>query len=212
MSWKNIAKAMGLLILLFLFFATAIQVDSSKIESWMRDAGVFAPILFSALMIAGIVISPIPTSPLTLMSARLFGVWGGMLLSLTSATIGAAIAFCLARRLGERFMARYPAYVGFRDILPKKATAWAIFLLRLPPSPTFDVISYAAGLTKVSLWQFIVATFLGMVPVVATLCFAGSVLPGVWLWLLVAAMFSFWVLRFWKERKRKVNHPDRFED
>jgi uncharacterized membrane protein YdjX (TVP38/TMEM64 family) len=194
---------MGLLILLFLFFATAIQIDPTEIERWVLSAGLFAPVLFSILMIAGVVISPIPTSPLTLMSARLFGVWGGMLLSLTSATIGAAIAFCIARRLGERFIERYPAYVGFRDILPKKATAWAIFLLRLPPSPAFDVISYAAGLTKVSLWQFMVATFLGMVPVVATLCLAGSVLPSAWLWLVVAAMVLFWTLRLWKEKRTK---------
>lgn len=204
MRWKKVINATGSLILVFLFFVTAIHVDSEKIETLLRDSGLFAPILFSILMIAGVVVSPIPTSPLTLMSPKLFGVWGGMLITLTSATMGAAIAFCISRRLGERFMARYPSYRRFRHILPKDATAWAVFLLRLPPSPTFDVISYAAGLTNISLGQFMIATFLGMVPVVATLCFAGSILPETWLWPFVGAMLLFWVFRFWKGKKTEV--------
>ncbi|MBM3835790.1 MAG: TVP38/TMEM64 family protein [Verrucomicrobia bacterium] len=192
----TIKTALGL-VALVLFFVTAIQIDPSRIEDFLRGSGFLAPLLFSLLMIIGVVVSPIPTSPLTLMSAKLFGVWGGILMTLTSATIGAAAAFCISRKLGETFWKRSPSYRRFQKLLPKDVTAWAIFVLRLPPSPTFDVVSYAAGLTNIPLWQFMVATFLGMAPVVAALCLAGSVLPAAWLWTLTAAVLLFAGYRLW---------------
>lgn len=171
------------------------NLPSADFEAFLRRSGVAAPILFSLLMIAGILVSPIPTSPLTMLSPKLFGVWGGLAITLMSATVGAALAFLIARKLGDRFFVRFPQYRKFQNWLPRDVTAVAIFLLRLPPSPTFDLVSYLAGLTNISIWQFILATFLGMIPVTATLCWVGSATPSVWLWPGLAAILLFWLVR-----------------
>ena len=182
---------------------TLADFQPASVESLLQRSGAGAPILFALLMIVGILISPIPTSPLTIVSAKLFGLWGGLVLTLVSATVGATIAFLIARKLGERFFARFPQYQRFRHLLPRDATALAIFLLRVPPSPTFDLVSYLAGLTEISTGQFVVATFLGMIPVTATLCVVGSVTPTVWLVPAMAAMLVFWIVRLGKRRAAK---------
>ncbi|MBI4663457.1 MAG: TVP38/TMEM64 family protein [Verrucomicrobia bacterium] len=203
MNWRNVTKAVLLLAALLLFFGVVWDIDLASFERRLKATGFWAPILFSLLMIAGILFSPIPTSPLTLMSPKLFGLWGGLTVTLISATVGAAIAFLIARKLGERFFVRFPQYRRVQHLLPRDATAFAIFLLRLPPSPTFDLVSYLAGLTGIPIWQFMLATFLGMIPVTATLCFLGSVAPAVWLVPALAALVLFWVVRL--ARKRRIN-------
>ena len=178
-------------------------MNPEAVERGIRKAGWFAPIAFGALMVVGILFAPIPTSPLTLMSAKLFGLWGGLLLSLTSATLGAVAAFCISRKLGARFLLQYPQFQKLQHLLPPGTSAFAVFLLRLPPSPTFDAISYLAGLTPMKLWQFTVATFFGMIPVTATLCIAGEVLPSVWLWPFLAALLIFSGWAFWRKSRAK---------
>ena len=199
-----LACASVLALAALIALSLAFDFKHLDVESFLRRSGAAAPILFSLLMIAGILISPIPTSPLTILSPKLFGIWGGMAVTLASATIGATIAFALARRLGDRFFVRFPQYQRVQGLLPRDATAFAIFLLRLPPSPTFDIVSYLAGLTKISVGQFILATFLGMIPVTATLCLVGSVTPTVWLAPGFAALLLFWLMRL---RKRGQANP-----
>ena len=180
------------------------DLQTVNLESLLQRSGAAAPVLFSLLMIVGILVSPIPTSPLTILSPKLFGVWGGLLITLTSATIGATMAFLIARKLGDKFFVRFPQYQRLQHLLPRNATAVAIFLLRLPPSPTFDLVSYLAGLTKISVWQFIVATFLGMIPVTATLCLVGSVTPTVWLLPGLAALSVFRFVWFIRRNQTKA--------
>ena len=145
-------------------------------------------------MIAGILVSPIPTAPLTAMAGRLFGLWPGVAVSLLSATLGALAAFYLSRTLGVHFFRRFPEYARFQNLLPDGATAWTIFLLRIPPSPTFDAVSYLAGLTPVSPWKFATATFFGMVPMVIALCAFGTHLPGKYLWPAIFGIYGLWVV------------------
>ena len=190
--------AIVLVLTALIWLSPTFDFQHLDIESFLRRSGAAAPILFSLLMIVGILISPIPTSPLTIVSPKLFGLWGGMGVTLISATLGAAIAFAVARKLGDRFFVRFPQYRRVQGLLPRDATAFAIFLLRLPPSPTFDIVSYLAGLTKISVWQFMLATFLGMIPVTATLCLVGSVTPTVWLAPGFAALLLFWLMRLRK--------------
>lgn len=205
MTKHNLVLLIGLAVVLaaILWMLTLADFQPASFESLLQRSGAGAPILFSLLMIIGILVSPIPTSPLTIISPKLFGLWGGLGLTLVSATLGATIAFLMARKLGERFFVRFPQYHRFRHLLPRDATAFAIFLLRLPPSPTFDLVSYLAGLTEISIGQFVAATFLGMIPVTATLCFVGSVTPTVWLVPAMAGLLLFGLVRLLKRRPTK---------
>jgi len=199
------------ILLLAVGFALAIgflmqfKFEAASLEALLQRSGLAAPIVFSLLMILGILVSPIPTSPLTILSPKLFGIWGGLLITLISATVGAALAFLIARKLGDGFFTRFPKYHRFQKGVPRDVTAFAIFLLRLPPSPTFDLVSYLAGLTNISIGQFLLATFLGMIPVTATLCFLGSVTPTAWLWPGLVGLILFSLVRL--TRTRRIGPP-----
>jgi len=53
-----------------------------------------------------------------------------------------------------------------------------VFVLRLIPVVSFDVISYAAGLTRIPFWKFLLATALGMAPGTFAFVYLGGASPG----------------------------------
>ena len=49
-----------------------------------------------------------------------------------------------------------------------------VFATRLLPFISFDIVSYAAGLTSISFWRFAVATLAGIIPAGFLLSYFGS--------------------------------------
>ena len=101
------------------------------------------------------------------------GFWGG-LLSLTGNVIGAGIACQLMRifmgKRAEEYLER-SALARYEERITRRG-AWVIFLLRVNPLTSSDLVSYAAGLTHLPVWKLMLGTLAGMAP----LCFAQSYL------------------------------------
>ncbi|MDP1716470.1 MAG: VTT domain-containing protein, partial [Burkholderiales bacterium] len=89
----------------------------------------------------------------------------GTLYVLLGAEIGALAAFGVARLLGRDALQRW-----FGDRLSvglmgsQNALTGIVLVSRLLPFISFDIISYAAGLTILSFWRFAIATLIGIVP------------------------------------------------
>jgi uncharacterized membrane protein YdjX (TVP38/TMEM64 family) len=87
-----------------------------------------------------------------------------------------------------------------------------VFLSRLLPVFSFDVISYGAGLTKMSLKKFALSTFFGMIPLTFVYNYFGSVIvfgKTITLVLGFAMVVLFLFLPAWLERKefiKKISH------
>lgn len=194
MKYKKYISIAIIILLFFILFKHSQYINFEKINEVIESAGIFAPIVFLILMILAITISPIPASPLVIIGSKIFGVWSGMMLSLVSATIGAVIAFLISRKIGPYFFSKNPKYSYIKNKLPENSTAFTIFLMRIPPSPTFDIVSYLAGLTKIHLWKFALATFLGMIPVVFTTSVLGSQIPNQYFWLIIIIIFTVWLI------------------
>lgn len=118
-------------------------------------------------MVFQAVIAPLPAFVLTFTNGLLFG-WGwGTLLSWSSAMLGAALCFWIARVLGrpvvERLVGGSKA-LAVSDLFFARYGNRAILIARLLPFVSFDLISYGAGLTPVSFWRFLVATGIGQLP------------------------------------------------
>ena len=64
---------------------------------------------------------------------------------------------------------RVPAWVGSQNSM-----MIAVLLSRLVPFISFDLISYAAGLTSIKQWRFSVATLIGLMPASFLLAHFGS--------------------------------------
>lgn len=145
-----------------------LQADDT-LEQAVTRLGPLGPVLVIGLMTLAIVMSPIPSAPIALAAGAAYGHgWGTLYVAIGSGT-GALIAFWIARLLGYDALR---AWLGVRPtpgllqrfIGSQNALMAAVFATRLMPFVSFDVISYAAGLTPLKAWRFAVATLLGIIP------------------------------------------------
>jgi len=128
--------------------------------------GVAGMILF-ALLYAAATVLLVPGSLLTLASGASFGLLPGFVTVLFGATLGAALAFLVSRHLArqrvECWIQRKPAFVAVDKAVAREG--WKIvFLTRLSPAFPFNFQNYAYGLTSVSFWQYVLASWIGMIP------------------------------------------------
>lgn len=100
-------------------------------------------------------------------------------MSLASATLAAAISFWISRSLGR---APVEALVGkaglqFADHWFARWGVYAVLVARLVPVLSFDVISYAAGLTRMRFSGFVLATLVGAAPATFVYAYLGGRAP-----------------------------------
>ena len=143
---------------------TADIMTQADLERWVDAVGAAGPLLIIGLMTVAVVISPLPSAPIALASGAAFGHGWGTLYVLLGAEIGALIAFSIARVLGRELVTRW---LGSRlsPLVGSQTTLMLIvFFSRLLPFVSFDLVSYAAGLTSLAWWRFALATAAGIVP------------------------------------------------
>lgn len=139
-------------------------VDEQRLRRWIEHLGAWGPFAVIVLMTLAILVSPIPSAPIAMAAGAAYGHGWGTLYVLMGAEAGALAAFGLARTLGGAALSRW-----FGKRLPglsgsQNALMGIVFASRLLPFISFDLISYAAGLTVLSVWRFALATLAGIVP------------------------------------------------
>lgn len=140
--------------------------DSAAIRRSVETLGATGPLLIVTLIAMAIVMTPIPSAPIALAAGAAYGhVWGTLYVAL-GAEIGALTAFGIARFVGyEALMRRFGARLeSVRLFGSQNALMGIVFATRLVPFISFDIVSYAAGLTPLALWRFALATILGILP------------------------------------------------
>jgi uncharacterized membrane protein YdjX (TVP38/TMEM64 family) len=185
-------KLGGLLVLVAGTFAAISWFDigellkPDRVADQLRTAGHFGPILFMTLMATSVVISPLPDLPLVIAAGATFGMTLGTTYSVIGAEIGAIASFLIGRAVGHEVLGKLlRTNVVFCERCSDRHLAIFVLLARLVPLFSFDVISYGAGLTNMSLRTFAVVTFVGMIPPTFALTYAGSqVASGAWLMIL----------------------------
>ena len=140
-------------------------LDSQALKSFVDGLGPWGPAVVIGLMALAILVSPIPSAPIALAAGALYGHGWGTLYVLLGAEIGALAAFGISRLVGYEVLRNW---LGERLSLgwlgSQNALMGLVFVSRLLPFVSFDVISYAAGLTVLSAWRFALATLAGIVP------------------------------------------------
>ena len=140
------------------------QFSATALQNWMQDAGVAAPLMFMALYAAATVLF-LPGSILTISGGALFGPVWGTFYSLTGATLGATLAFLVARYLASDWVARKAGGRLKQLIDGVEAESWRfIAFVRLVPLFPFNLLNYALGLTRIKLSHFIVTSYICMLP------------------------------------------------
>ena len=151
------------------------SLSAENIVQYLSEARSWGPVVVIGMMILAIVFSPIPSAPITVAAGAAYGHLWGTVYALIGAELGALIAFEIARRLGQERAARLiGSYTLPRAAKSQIGLSLTVFALRLLPAVSFDVISYAAGLTILRRRWFALATAAGMIPATFLLSHAGA--------------------------------------
>lgn len=171
----------ALLSALALFFLWAwlspewVQFSGEDVASWVETLGFFSPFAIVAFMCIAVVASPIPSAPIALAAGAAFGQVAGTLYVAVGAELGALVAFLIARLLGRQAVERMLGPGVDAGLLgSQNALTLVVFTSRLLPFVSFDVMSYAAGLSRLHLWRFLLATLAGILPASFVLAYLGS--------------------------------------
>lgn len=149
--------------------------DREQIKIWIDQAGLWGPLVIISLMAVAIVASPVPSAPIAIASGAAYGHFFGTLLVVIGAELGALIAFLLARYLGRDLIENwFGDRISIGLLGSQNALMALVFGSRLLPFVSFDLISYAAGLSVLHFWRFAIATLAGIVPASFLLAHLGT--------------------------------------
>lgn len=159
-------------IIMFIFLiagiATAItyrkQFDITVLESWLAGTGIMTPLLFIGIYAISTTLF-LPGSVLTIAGGVLFGPIWGTFYNLTGATIGATMAFLIARYLASDLISRRTGGRLKQLIDGVEAEGWRfVAFVRLVPLFPFNLLNYALGLTHIRLFHYVVTSYICMLP------------------------------------------------
>lgn len=140
-------------------------LDGATFRTWVAGLGAWGPFAIIGLMTLAILASPIPSAPIALAAGAAYGHTWGTIYVLLGAEAGALAAFSVARLLGHDVLRRWFGERLSSGLLgSQNALMFLVFASRLLPFVSFDLVSYAAGLTVLAFWRFAIATFAGIVP------------------------------------------------
>ncbi|MGD2055282.1 MAG: VTT domain-containing protein [Gammaproteobacteria bacterium] len=166
----NRNRLMRVLLILCLIAGVTLAImyrdrfDAAALESWVREAGPVAPLLFMLVYALAAVLF-LPGSVITLAGGALFGPVLGTFYNLTGATLGATLAFLIARYLASDWVAEKAGGRAKQLINGVEGEGWRfVAFVRLVPLFPFNLLNYALGLTRLRLLPYVIATYLFMLP------------------------------------------------
>ncbi|KAL6548421.1 hypothetical protein OROGR_008842 [Orobanche gracilis] len=182
-SWVSTLKIFLLLMLIGAIGIACFTLPIEKILKdflvWIeQDLGPWGPLVLAVAYIPLTVLA-VPASILTLGGGYLFGLPVGFVADSVGATIGAGAAFLLGRTIGRSYViSKLRDYPKFRAIAitTQRSGFKIVLLLRLVPLLPFNMLNYLLSVTPVPLSQYMLASWLGMMPITFALVYVGTTL------------------------------------
>ena len=142
------------------------QGNIDRLREFLLSFGLWAPLISACLMVAQAVVLFLPAFPLFVVNALCFGVFWGTILSWSSAVCGSLVCFAIAKKLGRPAVQRLVNRVHLEaaDLALRKYEKYVILFFGFLPVISFDVISYASGLTILLFREFVPLVFLAQIP------------------------------------------------
>ncbi len=182
----QLSSSIRLAVMILLLFLSALGLmltlnagadlpTPSQLAQWLREFGPWAPVAVVLLMIAHSFI-PFPGEIVAICAGAVFGTVIGSALVWIGAMIGAILSFWLARRLGREFVESHLSdeQAAKLDRFTRDRGTMTLLISRFIPMIAFNLINYAAGLTRVRGTTFLWTTGIGILPITILVAWLGS--------------------------------------
>lgn len=151
--------------------------EPAQFQAWVDRSGIWGRLLFVGMVFLQVIVALIPGEPLELAAGYAFGAVEGTLLSMIGIVLGSLVIFCTVRRLGPKFVEVFFPEKELKRLSflknPKKAKVLAFILMTIPGTPK-DLLSYFAGLTPLSLRQWLGIVVIARIPSLVTSTVSGG--------------------------------------
>ena len=183
---------------LFLIERTEGEISVRAFEDVILSWGHWGVLASIGLMVLHSFV-PFPAELVALANGMLYGPLWGTVITWVGAMLGAFLAFGLSRAFGRPFVEAVVARRDWQmlDDWAGKHAAEMVFLARFLPVISFNLVNYAAGLTKISWWTFGWTTGVGILPVTILMAAMGDQvgkMPWHWWLALFAAAAVGWLV------------------
>ncbi|MEM9009924.1 MAG: TVP38/TMEM64 family protein [Pseudomonadota bacterium] len=182
----------GLVVLAGVTLAFSLDIlprSTAELEERLARLGPWGPAAIIGLMI-GHSFVPFPAELVAIAAGVLYGPLWGTVYVWIGAMLGAALAFGLAKWLGRPFAERILSarQAQMLDRWTDDQGAVTLLVSRFIPVIAFNLINYAAGLTRIGWGTFLWTTAIGILPLTAMMVWMGSRMRDLsWPWLIVVA-------------------------
>ncbi len=148
------ALALGILGSGWLLVTRGLDLSPAAVRTMLADLGVWGPLALVAGLSAVLVVPIVPASLLQIGAGLAFGPLLGLIAVCVADILGASAGYWIARAWGDALLARW--------------------LARLIPGPAYPLVSFAAGASPLGFGAYLAGSFLGVLPGLVLLVYAGD--------------------------------------
>ncbi|MFG0253956.1 MAG: TVP38/TMEM64 family protein, partial [Rhodopirellula sp. JB053] len=173
--WGSILVIVG--ALLVTFRALPFDQAMSALKSWIEGLGVWGPMVLVLLYIVATVLF-VPGTILTLAAGAIFGLSVGTVIVSVGSTVGASLAFLIARYAARDRVAQLAQrnrHFGAIDRAVDEGGWKIVGLLRLSPAVPFNLQNYLYGLTPIAFWPYVLTSWAAMLPATFLYVYLGHI-------------------------------------
>lgn len=153
------------------------NIDLEAVQKFIAQSGMWAPVIFTLIGAAGLIIAPLSGSSVFITGGILFGKEVAFLLSFIATILGCSANFWISRKFGRQVASRFigKSHLDELDKFTKRLNSHRgiLYMVLIMPLAQ-DIVSYAVGLTKVTYWRFLIALILSGAIIVAAYIYLGS--------------------------------------
>ncbi len=184
-SKKSVIVKRIFLVCLIIAAITAVRIsgatgylEQEKLQQLIAGFGIMAPIVYMLIYSVAPALL-LPGLPITIAGGILFGPFWGVVYTITSATIGACVAFLVARYVARDWVEKKLQEPRWQRLdRAVEDNGWKVVAFtRLIPLFPFNLLNYAFGLTKIRFLHYAPATFVFMLPACIAFIVFSSSLP-----------------------------------
>lgn len=150
------------------------NVTTERVQNYFSQFGVLVYLIFLVAVVI-IAMTPLPDAPFVSAGIIISGVSIGFVIIWLGLLIAAVINFHIARYLGQEVIERnFPQTSQYINRFAKDAGFESIVAGRAFSIFSFDIVSFAAGLTNIDFKTYFFASLLGVLPVAINFTIFGA--------------------------------------